>query len=137
MSTQIRYKGEVVTTFNKGTITLHTDDSSLDGDIEIASTGDGGSSEEPILVSRRITKNDTYYASEDEADGYSSVIVEVPMPIIIDASGIPITENGTYDASDYGVDGVSKIVVAVPTGGGGKYSIAHYGLKVNFENREG
>lgn len=43
MSTQIRYKGEVVTTFEKGTITLHTDGDRLDGDIEVVSEGGGGS----------------------------------------------------------------------------------------------
>lgn len=86
--------------------------------IEGYDSGGGGSSEEPILVARRITENGTYHASDDEADGYSMVTVDVPTPTIIDASGMPITENGTYEASDYGVDGVSKIVVAVPTGGG-------------------
>lgn len=41
MSTQIRYNGEVVTTFSKGTITLNTDEHKLTGDIEVTSTGGG------------------------------------------------------------------------------------------------
>ena len=40
MSTQIRYKGRPVTTFNKGTVTLKTEDFGLEGDIEVVSEGD-------------------------------------------------------------------------------------------------
>ena len=75
----------------------------------------GGSCEEAVLISKTVNENKTYYASEDGADGYSEVSVEVPMPVIIDASDMPITENGTYEAADYGADGVSKFTVAVPT----------------------
>lgn len=42
MSTQIRYKGKAVATFNKGTVTLHTEDFGLAGDIDVVS--DGGDS---------------------------------------------------------------------------------------------
>lgn len=41
MSTQIKYKGEIITTFDKGTITLNTEGDKLKGDIEIISTGGG------------------------------------------------------------------------------------------------
>lgn len=44
MSTQIRYKGKPVATFEKGTVTLKTEDFGLEGDIEVVS--DGGSGEE-------------------------------------------------------------------------------------------
>lgn len=42
---------------------------------------------EPVLIAKTITENDTYNASDDEADGYSSVTVNVP---------------NTYDAGDEG-----------------------------------
>ena len=47
MSTQIRYKGNPVVTFDKGTVTLRTQDSGLEGDIEVVSEGDtsGGGSD--------------------------------------------------------------------------------------------
>ena len=47
MSTQIRYKGKPVVTFDKGTVTLRTQDSGLEGDIEVVSEGDtsGGGSD--------------------------------------------------------------------------------------------
>lgn len=77
--------------------------------------GGGGECPAPNLITKTVTENNkTYKASEDGADGYSEVNVEVPMPVIIDASDVPITENGTYEAADYGIDGISKIVVAVP-----------------------
>ena len=47
MSTQIKYKGRPVTTFNKGTVTLKTEDFGLEGDIEVVSEGRfGGTPEE-------------------------------------------------------------------------------------------
>lgn len=75
---------------------------------------EGGSCPVPVLVKKTATENKTYKASEDGADGYSEVNVEVPMPVIVDASDVPITENGTYEAADYGADGISKFIVAVP-----------------------
>jgi hypothetical protein len=50
MSAQIRYKGKVVTTFNKGTVTLHTDGDRLDGDVDFVVTAGGGDSPLPIEV---------------------------------------------------------------------------------------
>ena len=47
MSTQIKYKGSPVVTFNKGTVRLKTDDFGLEGDIEVVSEGRfGGTPEE-------------------------------------------------------------------------------------------
>jgi len=38
--------------------------------------GEGGS--EPVLISKTITENGTYNAADDNADGYSEVVAEVP-----------------------------------------------------------
>ena len=40
MSTQIRYKGKPVATFERGTVTLKTEDFGLEGDIEVVSEGE-------------------------------------------------------------------------------------------------
>ena len=66
----------------------------------------------PVLVSKYITENRTYLASEDNADGYNEVTVEVQ-------GGEPslgsetFTENTTYVASDYGYDGFDTVEVNV------------------------
>ena len=67
---------------------------------------------EPVLITKTITENDTYNASDDNADGYSSVTVNVPSvtPTLIEKS---ITENGIYDAEDEGADGYSIVEVDV------------------------
>jgi hypothetical protein len=50
------------------------------------------------LVQKSITANGTYNPQTDSADGYSSVIVNVPNP----SSGtINISANGTYDVTNY------------------------------------
>lgn len=55
---------------------------------------------EPTLITKTITENGTYNASEDNADGYSQVTVNVPLPqnakLITTAESYPIT-----DAADY------------------------------------
>lgn len=50
-----------------------------------------------VLIEKTITQNGEYDPTDDEADGYSFVTVEVPQP----ASAISITQNGTADVSDY------------------------------------
>ncbi len=40
--------------------------------------GSGGGGSEPTLITKNITENNTYNASNDGADGYSSVTVNVP-----------------------------------------------------------
>lgn len=50
MSTQIRYKGKAVATFERGTVTLHTDDFGLEGDIEVTSEGGSGGGESVDLT---------------------------------------------------------------------------------------
>lgn len=71
-------------------------------------------SEPTTLIEKNITANGTYNASADDADGYSSVNVNV-VPILTTKT---ITENGTYSAhSEPGApDGYSTVTVDVPTG---------------------
>ena len=69
----------------------------------------GGGGEEPVLITKVITANDTYDASDDSADGYSQVTVNVA-PNVGTKS---ITENGTYTASSENLDGYSSVMVAV------------------------
>ena len=62
------------------------------------------------LGTKTITTNDTYDASDDSLDGYSSVTVNVQPNV----GTKTITANDTYDASDDGLDGYSSVTVNVP-----------------------
>ena len=64
-----------------------------------------------VLTTKSIAANGTYNASSDNADGYSSVTVDVPSSTLITKS---ITENGTYNAASDSADGYSSVTVAVP-----------------------
>lgn len=64
------------------------------------------------LITKTVTENKTYNASDDEADGYSSVTVNVPEPTLITKS---IIQNGNYSASADSADGYSSISVNVPS----------------------
>ncbi len=66
------------------------------------------------LITKAINENGTYLASDDDADGYLSVIVEVTPNV----ESKEITENGTYNASDEGLDGYESVTVNVPSGSG-------------------
>lgn len=72
--------------------------------------GSGGGGSEPILITKNITSNETYNASDDNADGYSSVTVAVPIPEPV-LMGKTITESGTYSASDDNADGYNEVIV--------------------------
>ena len=50
---------------------------------------------ETTLIEKTITTNGTYNAEDDEADGYSSVEIAVPAPVLED---LTITANGEYTA---------------------------------------
>lgn len=65
----------------------------------------------PVIISKNITANGTYNATSDDADGYSSVYVNVS-PSLVTKN---ITENGTYTAhSEPGApDGYSSVSVNV------------------------
>lgn len=73
----------------------------------------GGGGSEPTLITKSITANDTYNASDDNADGYSSVTVNVQPNV----GTKNITENGTYAASADSLDGYSSVTVSIPAQG--------------------
>ena len=73
-----------------------------------------------VLISKTISQNGSYRATDDNADGYSDVIVNVSggsSPILISKS---ISQNGTYNPSDDNADAYSQVVVNVSGGGGGE-----------------
>lgn len=65
---------------------------------------------EAVLTTKSITANGSYAASSDNADGYSSVNVNVAPNVTTKT----ITQNGTYNASSDNADGYSSVTVAVP-----------------------
>lgn len=67
--------------------------------------------QDATLVTKNITANGTYNASSDEADGYSSVTVNVPNS----TETKTITQNGTYTPTAPNI-GFSSVEVNVPTG---------------------
>lgn len=66
-------------------------------------------SEPATLVEKSIIQNGIYLATDDEADGYSKVTVDVP-PNVTTKN---ITANGNYAASSDQVDGYSSVNVKV------------------------
>ena len=77
---------------------------------EITVDVEGGGS---TLTTKTITENGTYNASSDEADGYSSVTVNVPQPS--GTKQISITQNGTT-TENVAVYASAEITVNVPIG---------------------
>lgn len=79
----------------------------------------------PTLITKNISANGTYTASDDSADGYSSVSVDVPNSYtaqdegkVVDNGQLvaqtdygTVTENGTYDTTNN-----NSITVDVPSG---------------------
>lgn len=53
--------------------------------------------DEPVLVEKTITANDTYTAADDNADGYSSVTVDVDNNLTI--SQVPLEDGGFMNTS--------------------------------------
>lgn len=87
----------------------------------------GGS---PTLVTKNVTRNGTYNASSDSADGYSSVIVNVPASSVDSGTkNITITENGTTIAD---VIGYASAKIITNVGGGGSSNVIT-GTKVGDE----
>lgn len=79
-------------------------------------TSTGGTS--ATLITKEITANGTYNASDDSADGYSSVVVNVPSgstPTLQTKSVTP-TESEQTVTADSGYDGLSSVTVnAIPS----------------------
>lgn len=70
----------------------------------------GGGAPEPTLIEKTITENGEYDPADDNADGYSSVSVDVEPNLTTKA----ITANGTYTATTDNADGYSSVSVNVP-----------------------
>lgn len=71
----------------------------------------------PVLVAKTITANGEYDPEDDNADGYSGVIVSVPssQPNLQSKT---VNQNGTV-LPDAGYDGLSSVVVNVSGGSSG------------------
>lgn len=96
---------------------------------ELSTIGTGGGSSSPTLVTKEITSNGTYIASNDSADGYSSVTVNVPSSGITPTGSINITTNGTHDVTNY-----ASAVVNVPTSGGSTPSATKHTIHFDFSD---
>lgn len=72
MSTTVTYKGSTLTTATNQTRVLETSGTWLEDDITITDV-----TASATLTTKSITANGTYNASSDNADGYSSVTVNV------------------------------------------------------------
>jgi len=108
------------------TITNTFDIELIFDDTSIVPGGGGGSA---TLIEKTITANGEYNASDDSADGYSKVDVNVPNTYtaedegkVVDSGALvaqtampsEVTENGTVDTTLY-----NSVTVNVPSGGGG------------------
>ena len=91
-----------------------------------------GSADSPALVTKTITQNGTYLATNDNADGYSEVTVNV--------SGTPldtinITDNGTYHPQSG--RGFGEVNVDVSGGDFGSLTPLEYWYKDTDDGTEG
>lgn len=77
---------------------------------EIASIPSGGG--EATLITKNITANGTYTASADNADGYSKVTVNVPIPSFTTQEKTVTPTKQTQEVTpDTGYNGLSKVTV--------------------------
>lgn len=88
--------------------------------------GSGGGGTAPTLIEKDITANGTYIATNDNADGYSKVVANVPNTYTVEDEG-KVVDNGalvaqtsaTYTANDtYDTTLVNSVTVNVPSSGG-------------------
>lgn len=92
----------------------------------------GGGGSEPVLISKTITSNGMYNASDDNADGYKDVSVSVPNTYtasdedkvvhngaLVAQTSDTVTVNGTVDTTL-----ISSLIVNVSGGSGGLLQIA-------------
>lgn len=92
----------------------------LDG---ISPGGGGGST----LIERTITENDVYFATDDDADGYSKVTVNVPQPVV--TTNIAAADLTNYTSGQTGLGGGFAVIngdgitgVSTKTVGGVEYT---------------
>lgn len=123
-------------TYSNNTLTIDTVQNSSSArwrsgqvyNYELSTIGTGGGSGSPTLVTKEITVNGTYTASNDSADGYSSVTVNVPSSGITPTGSISITTNGTHDVTNY-----ASAVVSV-SGGGSTPSATQHVIHLEFSD---
>lgn len=108
MGVDIKYKESTIASMNSdGTKTLKTAGKYCESDIKVDYTAPT-----PVLVHKQITANGTYNAASDQADGYSSVDVNVPTGVF--PSGTKeITANGTYDVTQFAAAAVNVPAPAI------------------------
>ncbi len=70
----------------------------------------GGGSTPPVLIEKAITQNGTYNASDDNADGYNCVSVNIPNDNILRNGNFTINTTGIiqWDASNSGTSASSR-----------------------------
>lgn len=90
------------------------------------------SGESATLITKSINANGTYNANADDADGYSSVTVNVEAePVSLQQK--TATTNGEV-VPDAGYDGLSKVVVNVATSGLSLDDVASHNLGINMNS---
>lgn len=118
----INYNGdEIVNLSGDGSLKLLTKNKYMEDDLEIDITRD------MTIISKNVTENGVYEASDDDADGYDTVTVNVPNTYAASDEGKVVsngalvaqtsttkTTNGTYDTTLN-----NEVVVNVSGGGGG------------------
>lgn len=128
MSTTVRYKGSTLTTVNNQTRVLETGGTWLEDDITLTDV----SASSPTLITKNINTNGTYNASSDSADGFSSVVVNVPTGITpTGTKQINITANGTTteDVTNY-----ASAQITVNVSGGSTPSQTQHSIYFEFSD---
>lgn len=106
----VAYNGNVIHQMpSNGSFKMNTANVYMEGDVDVVVDVDSGGS---TLVQKSITANGTYNASEDNADGYSQVVANVPNSYaqadegkvvsngaLVAQTSATKTENGTYDTT--------------------------------------
>lgn len=128
MSTTVTYKGSTLTTVNNQTRVLETGGTWLEDDITLTDV----SASSPTLITKNINTNGTYNASSDSADGFSSVVVNVPTGITpTGTKQINISQNGTTteDVTNY-----ANAQITVNVSGGGTPSQTQHTIYFEFSD---
>lgn len=102
------------------------------GGVKTEGTATSGGGTTPTLITKEIITNGTYTASNDSADGYSSVTVNVPTGITpTGTKEVSISANGvtTEDVTNY-----ASARITVNVSGGGTPSATMHTLYFEFED---
>ena len=99
--------GELMLQTSRSVTANGTYDTTTNNEVVVNVEGGGGG--ETTLGTKTITANDTYRASDDGYDGYSSVTVDVQPNL----GTKTVTDNGVFAATDDSLDGYSTFTVSV------------------------